>query len=386
MLHSSYNLNHLGSQTLGTDLIGGQHHNTGFYEPAGLNYTMGGYLSGSPPPSMQHPPPLNASVLMPSGSMHNLYSSPLPRRRYSISGLPSASMTEYLNIMQQNADQLQLSNLLNETKTSITRASQILSRGEDISDDIMLSTAAGDLAAQYSRLNSHPNHLDADITAANILNQLPPSNSFSSHPNIYYSQPNYHNNQTISSYDYLSRFKKPSSYQLYTRPTIGHMTTANVAATTNPHFLNNSTYVSPYTNTNSFYPQHHQSLHQQPLPLNYGNFNYNRYYVNQAPPPYSSLSHHRPLHYTSNPAISQSSNYYFKHNYNNYNTATASGPQSFNMNPLSGYSNQHFDLHHYTNNNCKTKLDLVDYLKPTSEQTKRQVSFNVDVDTLSIES
>lgn len=385
MLHSSYNLNHLGSQTLGTDLIGGHHHNTGLYDTAGTaSYAMGGYMSGSPPPSMQHPPPL--STLMPSGSVHNLYSSPLPRRRYSIGGLPSASMTEYLSIMQQNADAVQLSNLLNETKTSITRASQILSRGEDISDDIMLSTAAGDLAAQYSRLNA--NHLDADITAANILNQLPPSNSFSSHPNIYYSQPNYHNNQmTISSYDYLSRFKKPSSYQLYTRPTtIGHMTATNVAGA-NPHFLANSTYVPSYTNTNSFYPHHHQSLHQQlPPQSNYGNFNYHKYYVNQPPPPYSSLSHHRPLHYTSNPAISQSSNYYFKHNYNNYNPATTSGPQSYNNYPLSGYSNQHFDLHHYTNSNCKTKLDLVDYLKPNSEQTKRQVSFNVDVDTLSIES
>lgn len=291
----------------------------------------------------------------------NLYGSSLPRRRYSIGGLPSQSVNEYMHLMQQNADAAHLSSLLNETKTSITRASQILSRGEDISDDIMLSTAAGDLAAPYSRLHHAGTDITHDITLANIMNQLPVSNSFSSHPNIYYSQPNYHNQTTISSHDYLNRLKKPSAYQLYSRAPYGG---ASAALSLQPHNL----YANPY-NTASVYPQ------QQPL---YGPLSYNKYYTTgQPPPPYSSLSLHRPLHYTSNPAISQSSNYYFKHHYN-----TATAPNSYSHYPTSGYSNQHFD-HHY--NNCNTKLIDLDYTKPI-EHTKRQVSFNVDVDTLSIES
>lgn len=339
-MHSSYNLNRLGSPT-GADFIG----HSGLYDGVGSNYMgmgVGMGLGASPPP-----PPLQP---------HNLYSSPLPRRRYSIGGLPSASMTEYLHLMQQNADAAHLSTLLNETKTSITRASQILSRGEDISDDILLSSAAGDLAAQFGRLHA----TDTDINTANILNQLPTStNSFSSHPNIYYSQPNYHNQTTISSHDYLNRFKKPSSYQLYSRPLYS-------ASATNHHTYATPSAHHPYTSSAVYY--------QQP----YGNLNYQKYYPNQAPPPYSSLSQYRPLHHTSNPAISQSSNYYFKHHSNIANTV----PAPYHHHPFSGYSNQHFDLHHYSN--CYPKLDL-DYSKP-GEHTKRQVSFNVDVDTLSIES
>lgn len=347
MLHSSYNLNHLGSST-GADHFG----NNGLYDSIATNYlpvgVRNGGLGASPPPPQQPPPS--------SEMLHNLYGSSLPRRRYSIGSLPSQSITEYMHLMQQNADAAHLSSLLNETKTSITRASQILSRGEDITDDIMLSAAAGDLAAPYSRLQ-HP-FTDTDITVANIINQLPVSNNFSSHPNIYYSQPNYHNQTTISSRDYLNRLKKPSAYQLYSR------TPYSASATLPSHNL----YANQYANTLAYNPQ------QQPL---YGHLTYNKHYSNQPPPPYSSLSLHRPLHYTSNPAISQSSNYYFKHNYN-----TATAPNSYSHYPMNGYSNQHFD-HHY--NNCNTKLIDLDYMKPI-EHNKRQVSFNVDVDTLSIES
>lgn len=370
MLHSAYNLNHLGS-TSALDLIG--HHSGvgGLYD--GCNATgnpvanAGNYLNcGIGGLGVVSPPP------------HNLYSPPLPRRRYSIGGLPSASMTECLHIMQQNAEAAHLSSLLNETKTSITRASQILSRGEDISDDILLSSAAGDLAAQYSRLSG--NNANTDITAANILNQLPASNSFSSHPNIYYSQPNYHNHMTMTSHDYLSRFKRPSSYQYSntSRPFY------NSGATSLPHHM---TYATP--------PSSSYFYHTQPSAATTAAA-YDTYHMKyyQPPPPYTSLPssyhtpHHHyrpPMHYTSNPAISQSSNYYFKHNYlNTAASAAATAPISFNnySNNLTGYSNQHFDLHHY--NNCNPKLDL-DYTKP-NEHAKRQVSFKVDVDTLSIES
>lgn len=383
MLHSTYNLNHLGS-TSAIDMLG-QHSGvgggggmvgmTGMYDSCGI----GGMRTVSPPPP---------STLL---THHHPYSPPLPQRRYSIGGLPSASLTECLHIMQQNAEAAQLSSLLNETKTSITRASQILSRGEDISDDILLSAAAGDLAAQYSRLSGN----NVDITAANILNQLPPSNSFSSHPNIYYSQPNYHNQMSLTGHDYLSRIKRPANYQYYsntaTRPF------CNSGATSLPP--QHTTYAVQPSTSSYFYhqPMAATALTTGPATAAYDTY-HSKYYAAPPPPPYTSLPsssyhtpHHHyrpPMHYTSNPAISQSSNYYFKHNYNNLmNTAatTTTAPISFNNYPnnLTGYSNQHFDLHH-TYNNCNTKLDL-DYTKP-SEHAKRQVSFNVDVDTLSIES
>lgn len=377
MLHSTYNLNHLGS-TNAIDMLGHHHSGLGLYDGSGsygLGYS-GGIGTTTPPLLTQHP-----------------YSPPLPRRRYSIGGLPSASLTEYLSIMQQNADANQLSSLLNETKTSITRASQILSRGEDIADDIHLSTVAGDLAAQYSRLSG----TNADITAANILNQLPVSNSFSSHPNIYYSQPNYHQAPSLTGPDYyLSRFKRPylgTGRQFYNNAS-GAMS------------LPTSTYACmPTTSTYGAY---------HPTNLTYdtasaATYHPTKYYMHQQqhqpPPPYTSLPattyhtpHHTyrpPMHYTSNPAISQSSNYYFKHsNYNNNHlaaaaatvAATTTAPLTLNnsyAHNLTGYSNQHFDLHH-TYSNCNPKLDL-DYTKPI-EHAKRQVSFNVDVDTLSIES
>lgn len=311
---------------------------------------------------------------------------PPPRRRYSIGGLPSASMTEYLHLMEQN----NLSNLLNETKTSITRSSQLLSRGEDLSTNILLSSAVGDTIANLN-LDSTKAVTDAEIAASNILNQLPigANTSYSSNPNIYYSQPNYGANQLFAtnvlptqSYDYFSRYKRPPSalsYELYSKT-----------------YNNPNSYTNPYINN---YSQHKRQYHQYNYPSS-------RYY-NQSPPPYSSslphhYNHHRPMHYTSNPALSQSSNYYLKHPhhyYNSYhnsanntsaniaNNTSTSASYLYHQHPYSGYSNQHFDLHHHlnSNNNCYSKLDL-DYMKQTGEQTKRQVSFNVDVDTLSIDS
>lgn len=366
MLHSSYNINRLGSPIAG-DLIG-----PSIFDGVGGSAN---YFGTSPPLNLYDP---------------NLSSLPqLPQRRYSIGGLPSASMTEYLNLMQQNAEAAHLSNLLNETKTSITRSSQILSQGEGISGDIMLSAAAGDVIADLAKKQRAATNID--ITGANILNQMPiATNSFSSHPNIYYSQPNYTNSQMQT--DFLSHYKKPliNYHQSYSRPF--HSTTTY----TNPYY--NSTTIStlPYNNYQASYHNqlhqqqqqpYHQQHHQQHL--------YNKY--NQPPPPYSSTlsSYHRPLHYTSNPAISQSSsNYYLKHHLlnsnklatNNANTISTSASylQHQNQHPFSGYSNQHFDLHHLNSNNCYSKLDL-DYTKQ-GEQAKRQVSFNIDVDTLSIDS
>lgn len=354
MLSSSYNINRLGSPIAG-DLIA-----PSIFDAVGGSTN---YFGTSPP--------LNACIYDPTMPS-------IPRRRYSIGGLPSQSMTEYLNLMQQNAEAAHLSNLLNETKTSITRSSQILSHGEDLSGDILLSAAAGDVIADLKTA-----HNDVDITSANIMNQLPiTTNSFSSHPNIFYSQPNYTTTNHYATHDLFSRYKKPmfnynnqytNQQQQYARP-----------------FYSNTPFQNSFytTTSTSPLPYHYQPHSYQSQPM----YSFNKY--NQPPPPYSSVlrTHHRPSHYTSNPAISQSSTtYYFKHpmhnksatNNANIISSSASYLHHQNQHPFNGYSNQHFDLHHTNCNNYYSKLDL-DYAKQ-GEQAKRQVSFNVDVDTLSID-
>lgn len=412
MLNSSYNLNRLGSPTAG-DLI-----NSSVFDAVGGSAN---YFKPSPPFNMYDP----------NLTYNPCNSTQLPRRRYSIGGLPSASTSEYLNLHQ--TQEAHLSNLLNEAKTSITRSSQILSRGEDLSGDILLSAAAGDVIADLS----HKHMLlanDIDITGANILNQMPIT--YSSQPNIYYSQPNYTHSQMPTDL-YLSRFKR-SQFGTGANGGIcgsggggvgglGGLGVGAVAAATlnyqpcgKTHLTNPilTAYTNPYYNSNTnmmnnYSANYHSLPYQTTYQPTYQSA-YNPKY-NQPPPPYSSVlstqqvhqpstNHyfHRPLHYTSNPVISQSSNYYFKQNHPHHQfhskmshpnhamssscaqtSTSASYLHHQNQHPYSGYSNQHFD--HLNNSNCYSKLDLVDYTKQ-SENTKRQVSFNIDVDTLSITS
>lgn len=454
MLNSSYyNLNRLGSPTAG-DLI-----NSSVFDAVGGSAN---YYKPSPPFNQYDPNLTSYNYAMHSAAT-------LPRRRYSIGGLPSASTTEYLNL-QQTAEAMHLSNLLNEAKTSITRSSQILSRGEDLSGDILLSAAAGDVIADMSHRHTALLYNDADITGANILNQMPIT--YSSQPNIFYAQPNYTNSQ-ISTDLHLSRFKRPQfgigggvgsgsaaaaaasaaaaanslnyHQQLCAASTKPHLANPILTAYTNPYFNSNLNTMHGYSNSNNYNSLPYQQPSSYPQAYQSTTTMFNPKY-NQPPPPYtpptqlyqpSTNSHYfnRPLHYTSNPVISQSSNcYYFKHHHPTHHSklmsshpthantcgvgsglggglgsgggiggsisgvgvsggigniggaqtsTSASYLHHHNQHPYSGYSNQHFD--HLNNSNCYSKLDLVDYTKQ-SDQTKRQVSFNIDVDTLSITS
>lgn len=424
MLHSSYNVNRLGSPTAG-DLI-----NTSVFDTAGGNAN---YFGASTPFNACGAANCTASMY-PSG--HTMAQMPAPRRRYSLGALPSASVTEYLNLMHQNADIAHVNNLLNEAKTSITRSSQILCRGENLTDDILMSSAAGDVLAEIQRLNETS---DADITGANILNQM--RLGYSSQPNIYYAQPNYTQSHLPTDL-YMSRLKRSpfdrtaANYTaMYAKPPLANPI---LTAYTNPYFAGLHTNASHLTSTipnpltyTSYQPQSYQTYHTK--------------VYNQPPPPYSSVlfpstqlhqpslsatnyhhphhhyhhQHypHRPIHHTSNPVISQSSTsaYYTKHLHpsndthsmhaHNMSNPTCSGSLAMpstaggiahtstsasylhhqNQHPYCGYSNQHFDMHNLNSNNCYPKIDLVDYTKQ-GEHTKRQVSFNVDVDTLSITS
>lgn len=292
-----------------------------------------------------------------------------PRRRYSIGGLPTASMTDYLNLMQNASESAHISNLINETSKSITRSSQILNvTGEN---------------GEITGISSYPTLTNCDSAGGgisgtflndNILNF--PIANFSSHPNIYSHRPNYNSigggigntmgtSATGNFYDttnnYLSH-QKPFSNYFYSRPLHTSAGTTMVSAA-NPYGTTASAYLNPLTSINQL--------------------------------PYQSVlsqSRHNlfiPSHHTSNPALSTSN--WIPSSHNKLMTGTYSShlhnqPHHHHHNHLnhpfsSGYSNQHFDHHYYQV--PLSKLDL-DYSK--QGDNKRQVSFKFDVDTLSIES
>lgn len=353
MLHSTYNLNRLGTSTAG-DLI-----NTTTFD--GVVGGSSNYFGTSPPFNPYNPNNTLSTANMfpiPQTTATTAYLPPL-RRRNSIGGLPSDSMTDYLNQLTQNADIAHLSNLLNETKTSITRSSQILCHGENISGDILLSAAAGGVTLQPSPLRGTLSHesiynpqstmfynlqqptkmkrcTDLDITSANVLNQLPIA--YSSQPNIYYSQPNYTNSCMPTDF-HLSRFKRSSATAPFSGSSLRYGAMLSKLHQTNPM----TAYTNPYftSNTMNNYPNNAYASYSNSLPYNCQQQSYQMFNTKykQPPPPYSSV--------------------------------------------LS--SSHHFDPHHLNSNRSYSKLDLIDYTKQ-GDHNKRQVSFNIDVDTLSIDS
>lgn len=267
----------------------------------------------------------------PTGPTIGISSPLLPRRRYSIGGLPSASMTDYMNSMQNSAESTHLSNLLNETSKSITRSSQLLA-------DRRLSQGGGLSSYPVGGISCMDIPYRKEMSSFNL--QMP--TNFSSHPNIYSHQPPNYSTTTSKLFDttnYLSH-SKPFSQYFYSKPI-----------------------------TNSVYNRTLSNPHQYP---------------------HSILSHSRnlPMHHSSNPALSQTSNWIPSHHYHNLIpqplSATAYHHNHHHPSSYSGYSNQHFDHHHYQPTaSTLSKLDL-DYSK--QGETKRQVSFKFDVDTLSIDS
>lgn len=344
-----------------------------------------------------------------------------PRRRYSIGGLPSASITEYLNLMQNANESAHISNLLNETSKSITRSSQILGVSGDpglpnpgtlagytsaltgmLADQTAASAAVAAAAAASS---AAANASGAGLLGSDHLMPLSLTN-FSSHPNIY-SQPSggggggLYGPQSAS-----SAFFDPSATSL--------------AAQLGP--LDHSAYLShqkPFTNFLFSRPTHHTATGAH-LPYTSSSI---------APPPPLSSSYPHPLHTPYHRSLSQSRQNLYVPSHHTSNPALSTGcswlpgggggggadtyataaainsglyPSSLPHHMSShlpsaaygsgvggvggggsglGYSNQHFD-HHYFQDPL-SKLDL-DYSR--QGETKRQVSFKFDVDTLSVDS
>lgn len=366
-----------------------------------------------------------------------------PRRRYSIGGLPSASISEYLNLMQSANESAHISNLLNETSRSITRSSQILGVsatgsgapgtiggptagvGENLSGSALLLASADPTTAAVASASgtllpsAATAAVDQLLTAAAAQSSLPTLPNFSSHPNIYTQQSLYdpiatsplldplHHQQhhhhhlqpsTLPAQTFWSlNQKKPFSNFLLSRP-IQTMPTTTAYGPASASSLFGGCGGGGVGTHCSSYPlgQHHLGASAS---LPYGS--------STLPGPYHrSLSHSRqtlfvPPHYTSNPALSGGSG------------CLAGGDMAFNptagllhyggaagagglcgggvgvgdgggYGSGGGYANQHFDHHYYQD--PLSKLDL-DYARQVGgEQAKRQVSFKFDVDTLSVDS
>lgn len=252
---------------------------------------MYNYDMGTSPPDIYsqiygYPNYIGQQQILPSYSYENGLgrTSPLPRRRYSIGGLPSAdycSLTQNHNPTTSN----HLTNLINETSKSISRSTEILNRrllNEGISS--------------YPTLNiGEQSHFLND-------NIVPMSSNFYSHPNINTQQPNYNSNYYNESSNYFPKFK-PSSDYLFSKP-----------------IYSNSNAFSNQTNLLS-----HNSIHSNHL-----NHHHHPHSILSSQPNKHLYSHQ---HHASNPAISQSSNLL---------------SHTTNYPPFSsGYINQHFDHHHY---------------------------------------
>lgn len=308
-----------------------------------------------------------------------------PRRRYSIGGLPSASMTDYLSLLQQQQNaqnSMNISNLLNETSRSISRSTQLLNQQRTYTN-----------GTTGTVVSSYPNALNTitDKQLANFLNDniLPTTTlpmNYSSQPNISNLCTGYDTVTTTGLYDtvgpsvtatsYLTNPLKPSPSSYYSKPYGSGCSVGGAGGAGYQSYYNMSNYPLNCNRNMSMNSYNNTGIQQQS--------------------PY-----HRPYQYSSNPALSQSN--YQLHLANGQPLTGHSGtqlnrdylnPNNYSM--TSGYLNQHFDHHYHLPSSLQThqtsynqlppslsKLDL-DY--PKHGETKRQVSFKFDVDTLSIES
>lgn len=366
-----------------------------------------------------------------------------PRRRYSIAGLPSASVSEYLNLMQSANESAHISNLLNETSRSITRSSQILGVSGDPALQPNAPSATAAYASALSGLLAEQQLGSAGVGvggAAGLSNvdhllPLPYATNFSSHPNIYAPQP------TASSL-LTSAYTTPGlggGSSFYPDPLASAAAAANSALTAQfgPLDHHGTGYHSTKSYPSFLYsrPTQHTATgghlpYAAPLSSASAAYPLSTPYVRAMSQSRQNL--YVPAHHTSNPALStaglglaSSSNWLPTDLgaggcYGATTTTTGLGGSPYHSAtaaaaaagyPLSsasygaglgggigggtlggggggiggggvGYSNQHFD-HHYYPSDPLSRLDL-DYSRQGEQ--KRQVSFKFDVDTLSVDS
>lgn len=360
------------------------------------------YYRGSPTGASNTQPYLGFDTLNTSRNLMGtslLGTTSPPRRRYSIGGFPSASITEYLNLMQSANESAHLSNLLNETSKSITRSSQILGVSSETS---ALPGYEAVLAGQFGDTCTDTGAFQSD----NLITM--PLANYSSQPNIYSLPNNYTSTSAFyepTASSYLSHQKSFANFPSYSRPT------HNVSFT-HPLATASSSYIAPHrpcsnlgpyqsalstSRQNLFMPTHHTSnpalssgAHNTWIPSSHSRL------LGTTIDPYSNTSHYQPLPSSSllgsnnpntQPYLDLPDHHHHHHHHSINNTNI---PFSSSTVGGGGYANQHFDHHYYQtplqqqNQQQLAKLDL-EYSKQ-GETQKRQVSFKFDVDNLSVDS
>jgi hypothetical protein len=306
-----------------------------------------------------------------SSSIYGLnQTSPLPRRRYSIGGLPtSSSIADYLNLqMQESAANVNITNLLNETCKSISRSSNILNRR--LSEDLALSNS--NLLCDLFEDN-----INSDIIKYEMLNDITTTTGITpTRYTNYYSQPT-----LINTVDQLT--------QQYRKPTL---------TSTNPF---TSSYFNNSNARNLLYPNRRllsdDYLLSKPIfsrnYLNNSNNLASSYLQDDYHTPFSSLSqtkrHLLSHHYASNPCLSQTHSHPYgtsNYNYNRYLYQSQPQPPPTRQPSISSlnryaYSNYKDFVQPYYRTSSRLDLD-----NTKSNEIKRQVSFKFDVDTMSIDS
>lgn len=132
--------------------------------------------------SLFKPLPSTATSALTTSLLGTSRTSPLPKRRYSIGGLPtSTSVADYLNLpIQETAANANLSNLLSETYKSISRSSNILNRR--LSYEMALDNA--------NLTNIIDDNINSDIIKYDLINNLTTTATLTpTKYSNYYSQP-----------------------------------------------------------------------------------------------------------------------------------------------------------------------------------------------------
>lgn len=297
---------------------------TGRKSPDTFNQLYGGISKYTFGPSLSWEPSFSANS--------RLGMSPILGRRYSISGLPSTSMSDPSypsNLYQQN----QFKNTVND----ICQSTSQLLMNKRLSGSLSAITGGTGSGLTYESINFPRNYQAFDNS-----NMTPLSVNFLSQPNIY-SQPNI---------DYDSYFNKYNSLKFKSKPFFSDTTSSSNLLGHNTSLSNRPiSYNNKYSNYSSQLNNYHSINHSYPSSQTFT-------------PKYYHQHHHH--HHSSNPAISH--------------------PINFSPCNKSRYPKQYFDdhlqHHHFQHHktNPYTKLDL-DFNKPA--EAKRQVSFKFDVEALS---
>lgn len=298
--------------------------------------------------------------------------SPLPRRRYSIGGLPtSSSIADFLNLpIQENAANTNITNLLNETYRSISRSSNILNR--QFPNELVLSSSN---ICSSNICDLIDENINSEIIKYDLLNDLTTTASITptSKYTNYYSQPTINN-------DLLYSCKPATTTSSYFNNSNARNFYRNRRLLSDDYLLSKPIFSRNYNNsslTSSYLPDDYQTSSSLPLPINtLSSLQTNRL-----------IPHHH--HYASNPCLSQTHSSHLPYSsspyYRNYYQSQPQPPPTRqpSMSSLNRYAYSNYKDFVQPFYRTPSRLDL-DNSK--SNEIKRQVSFKFDVDTMSIDS